>query len=160
MNVQLFRIDDRLIHGQVVLGWAKFLSSKYIILCDNEVAENDWEGELYLSCVPAGLSAQILNINEMTRLLKNGISEPDKTIVLVKSPSVLLDIINQGYSPDKVNIGGLHYEEARKKYLPYLFLSDKEITDLQSCAEKGVNLYCQDVPNAKIYNLSELISTS
>ena len=160
MNVQLFRIDDRLIHGQVVLGWAKFLCSKCVILCDNDVAENDWEGELYLSCVPADLNAKILNIDETIRLLKNGITEPDKTIVLVKSPAVLLDIINEGYSPDKVNVGGLHYGETRKKYLPYLFLSDKEITELQSCVEKGVNLYCQDVPNAKIYDLSDLITPS
>jgi mannose/fructose/N-acetylgalactosamine-specific phosphotransferase system component IIB len=158
MNVQLFRIDDRLIHGQVVLGWAKFLSSKYLILCDNEVAENDWEGELYLSCVPAELTAKILNIDDTIHLLKNGTIEPEKTIVLVKSPEVLLNIINDGYSPENVNIGGLHFGETRKKYLPYLFLSDKEISELQSCIKKGVNIYCQDVPNAKIYQLTELLN--
>ena len=47
MDVQLFRIDDRLIHGQVVIGWVKYLKSKRIILCDDDVVKNEWEKELY-----------------------------------------------------------------------------------------------------------------
>ena len=48
MGVQLFRIDDRLIHGQVLLGWARPLKSERILLCDDEVSQNDWEKELSL----------------------------------------------------------------------------------------------------------------
>lgn len=158
MNVQLFRIDDRLIHGQVVLGWAKYLYSKYVILCDDEIAENEWESELYLSCVPADIDAKIMNIKEATRLLNNGLPEPDKTIVLVKSPADLLHMINNGYFPEKVNIGGRHYSENRKKYLSYVFLSEQDIADLQTCEKKGVILYCQDVPNAKVYKFTELLT--
>ena len=158
MNVQLFRIDDRLIHGQVVLGWAKYLYSKHVVLCDDEIAENEWESELYLSCVPADIDAKIMNIKEAIRLLNNELPEPDKTIVLVKSPAVLLNLIDDGYLPEKVNIGGIHYGESRTKYLPYVFLSEQDIADLQTCAKKGVNLYCQDVPNAKIYKLTDLLT--
>ena len=158
MNVQLFRIDDRLIHGQVVLGWAKYLYSKHVVLCDDEIAENEWESELYLSCVPADIDAKIMNIKEAIRLLNNGLPEPDKTIVLVKSPAVLLHLIDDGYLPEKVNIGGIHYGESRTKYLPYVFLSEQDIADLKTCAKKGVNLYCQDVPNAKVYKFTELLT--
>jgi mannose/fructose/N-acetylgalactosamine-specific phosphotransferase system component IIB len=160
MSVQLFRIDDRLIHGQVVLGWAKYLNSKNVILCDNEIAGNDWESELYLSCVPAELTARILNVNDAVSALNNGAIELEKTIVLVKSPSVLLHMTDDGYIPDKVNLGGIHFGESRKKYLPYLFLSENEINDLRSCQRKGIKLYCQDVPNAKIYQLSDILKSS
>jgi mannose/fructose/N-acetylgalactosamine-specific phosphotransferase system component IIB len=51
MKVQLFRIDDRLIHGQVVIGWANYLKSNRILLCDEEIMQNGWEKELYLTCV-------------------------------------------------------------------------------------------------------------
>ena len=158
MSIQLFRIDDRLIHGQVVLGWAKYLESKHVILCDDEVAANDWESELYLACVPNEIDARIMNIEETSQLLNNGISEPEKTIVLVKSPEVLLRVVNAGYSPEKVNIGGMHFCEDRKKYLPYLFLSDKDIRDLQICEQKGISIYCQDVPNARIYSLADILT--
>ncbi len=158
MSVQLFRIDDRLIHGQVVLGWAKYLNSTNVILCDDEIAQNEWESELYLACVPTNIEAKILNIEEATQLLKNGIGELEKTIILVKSPAVLLKVIEYGYSPEKVNIGGIHFNEDRKKYLPYVFLSEQEISDLKTCQESGVNIYCQDVPNAKVYDLSDILT--
>ena len=57
-NLQLLRIDDRLIHGQVVIGWVTHLNTKEIILCDDSVAENEWEKELYLSCVPKNIKAK------------------------------------------------------------------------------------------------------
>jgi mannose/fructose/N-acetylgalactosamine-specific phosphotransferase system component IIB len=157
MQVQLFRIDDRLIHGQVVLGWAKYLGSSMVILCDDEVARNEWEKELYLSCVPAHLEAQIMNIRETSSYLNDGVNESKDIIVLVKSPAVLRAIIDEGYVPDQVNIGGIHYGENRKKILSYVFLSEADIRDLKVCREKGISIYCQDVPNAKIHPLNELI---
>jgi D-glucosaminate-specific PTS system IIB component len=157
MQVKLFRIDDRLIHGQVVLGWAKYLGSNLVILCDNEVAQNEWEKELYLSCVPSDLEARIMNIKETSLFLNNRVPESQNIIVLIKSPAVLRQIIEAGYIPERVNIGGMHYSENRKKILAYVFLSDEDIADLKICRDKGISIYCQDVPNAKIHNLSELV---
>ena len=62
-DVQLFRIDDRLIHGQVVLGWAQKIGTKRIILCDEEIAGNEWERELYMSCVPEGMETLVINFH-------------------------------------------------------------------------------------------------
>jgi len=78
-------------------------------------------------------------------------------IVLIKSPAILRQLIEAGYIPDRVNIGGLHYGENRKKILPYVFLSEEDIADLKICREKGISIYCQDVPNAKIHQLNELV---
>jgi PTS system mannose-specific IIB component/fructoselysine and glucoselysine-specific PTS system IIB component len=48
----LYRIDDRLIHGQVVVGWGQPLDLKFIVLVDDTVASSDWEQELYRMGVP------------------------------------------------------------------------------------------------------------
>jgi mannose/fructose/N-acetylgalactosamine-specific phosphotransferase system component IIB len=158
MKVQLFRIDDRLIHGQVVLGWAKFLASEYVILCDDEIAKNEWERELYLSCIPEELQARISGISETISILSNGFARPEKTIVLINSPAVLIDMIDQGFIPEKVNVGGLHAAADRKKYLPYVFLNQRELAELKESESHGVELYFQDVPNARIYTLSEVLA--
>ena len=55
MTLELYRIDDRLIHGQVVVGWGQPLDLKFIVLVDDTVAESDWEQELYRMGVPPGL---------------------------------------------------------------------------------------------------------
>jgi mannose/fructose/N-acetylgalactosamine-specific phosphotransferase system component IIB len=158
MDVQLFRIDDRLIHGQVVLGWAKYLDSRRIILCDALVADNTWERELYLSCVPADLEALILNIGETSEYLtNNNVTLPERTIVLVKSPGDILQLADQGFLPSKINLGGLHFSDDRKRYLSYLFMSEEEVAQLRSLAQKGCEIICQDVPTGRRYNLEEVL---
>ncbi len=52
MPVELYRIDDRLIHGQVVVGWGRPLDIRFIVLVDDEVAASEWEQELYRMGVP------------------------------------------------------------------------------------------------------------
>jgi len=157
MDVQLFRIDDRLIHGQVVLAWARPLQSERIILCDDEVSQSDWEKELYCTCVPDHLKAQVCDVDETASILSTKIQPDDKTIVLVKEPKVVMDIVNKGYVPGSVNLGGLHFSDQRKKYLSYVYLNDKEINQLHWLLDKGINIFCQDVPTGKSRNVLDVI---
>jgi mannose/fructose/N-acetylgalactosamine-specific phosphotransferase system component IIB len=157
MDAQLFRIDDRLIHGQVVLGWAKPLKSERILLCDDEVSQSDWEKELYSTCVPEPLKSLVCNVEETATLLATQLQPEDKTIVLVKEPKVVMDIVNKGYVPGKINLGGLHYCDHRKKYLSYIYLNDEEINQLHWLLNKGIHIYCQDVPTSKALDVLDVI---
>jgi len=157
MDVQLFRIDDRLIHGQVVLSWAKSLQSERILLCDDDVSQSEWESELYTSCVPKNLQSQVCGVDEAANILSTKIHNKDKTIVLVKEPKVVMKIVNKGYVPSKVNLGGLHFSDQRKKYLSYLYLNEEEIKQLHWLLDKGIKIYCQDVPTSRALNVLDVI---
>ncbi len=158
MKVQLFRIDDRLIHGQVVIGWANFLNSEKVILCDDSVAENDWEKELYLSSVPEYLTASVLSIEQMAERLKAGEDDFSKTIVLVNSPFTVEKLVEQDANPETINVGGIHYKEGRREYLPYLFLNDQEVESFKKLMNQGIDFYCQDVPSARRIPLQKVLS--
>jgi mannose/fructose/N-acetylgalactosamine-specific phosphotransferase system component IIB len=158
MDVQLFRIDDRLIHGQVVLGWAKPLKSERILLCDDEISQSEWEKELYYTCVPPALETMIFNIGETVDFLTNQIKDNDKTIVLVKDPRSVIAIIERGYQPGNVNIGGIHYDDHRRKFLPYVYLNDEEVQQIHWLLDKGVSIYCQDIPTGRKYDAREIVS--
>lgn len=157
MDVQLFRIDDRLIHGQVVMGWATALNSELIVLCDNSVFENDWEKELYTSCVPDYLQTTILDIDGTVNLLKQENNNLAKTIILFQGPYVVETIAEKGIILTKINVGGIHFREGRKKVLPYLYLDDDEINSFKRCMKKGISFECLDVPTGNNINLKTLI---
>ena len=157
MDVQLFRIDDRLIHGQVVLGWAKPLKSERILLCADEVSQSEWEKELYSTCVPDHLKTLVCNVDETATILASEIHPEDKTIVLVKEPRVVMDIVNKGYVPGSINLGGLHFSDHRKKYLSYIYLNDEEKNQLHWLLDKGIQIYCQDVPTSKALDVLDVI---
>ena len=58
MTLALCRVDDRLIHGQVVIGWGIPLGVEHIVLVDDTVAANDWEQDIYRMAVPAGITVE------------------------------------------------------------------------------------------------------
>lgn len=157
MNIQLIRIDDRLIHGQVVLGWASHLNTKQIILCDDSVAANDWEKELYLSIIPKGMEAKILAVQELAELLKNEANDLSSAIILVNSPTTIEELLELGAPIKNVNVGGIHFKEGRKKILNYLYLNEDEVEAFKRCIEKGVHFECQDIPVCKRTPLAKLI---
>lgn len=158
MNIQLFRIDDRLIHGQVVIGWVSHLNSETIVLCDDSIYANDWEKELYLSIVPDNLNAYVLTIEGLVKELKNPNNDWGKTIILVGSPFVVEEILKHDVFIKKINVGGIHFKEGRKELLPFLFLNDDEIQSFKRLMEKGIHFYCQDVPTAKPIPLQKVLN--
>ncbi|NCQ36333.1 PTS sugar transporter subunit IIB, partial [bacterium] len=52
MTVVLARVDDRLIHGQVTVGWCQHLHPDHLVLADNAVAADPWQSRVYASSVP------------------------------------------------------------------------------------------------------------
>lgn len=157
MNIQLVRIDDRLIHGQVVLGWARHLNTKRIILCDDTVASSDWEKELYLSMVPLDIEGLVLSVPELVEHIQTSDTDLSRTIILVNSPKTIEKLIDSGIALKQVNVGGIHFRQGRKKILNYLYLDEEEVQAFKRCIEKGVIFECQDVPVCKSSSLEKLL---
>jgi mannose/fructose/N-acetylgalactosamine-specific phosphotransferase system component IIB len=156
MPILLYRVDERLIHGQVVVGWSNSLRLDQVVLANDQVASNAWERELYWACVPPEIKATILPVEEAAqKILQNGFKEV-KTIILVDSPFDILRMTEKGVKVESVNVGGVHYREGRKKILPYLFLSEEEISAFKRIISAGIRCECRDVPLAEKHDLSSL----
>ncbi|GAB4333662.1 MAG: PTS sugar transporter subunit IIB [Calditrichia bacterium] len=153
----IWRVDDRLIHGQVVVGWCSQLPIKKLIVCDNEIATTDWEKELLLMAAPPDLPTDILTTDEVAAK-KDEFANPESLqMVLVKSPFIIEELLNKSIKIEKINIGGLHFSENRKEYLSYVFLTDEEAECLRRLSRQGVTIECQDLPGATVVNLTKLL---
>jgi len=156
MPIILYRVDERLIHGQVVVGWGNSLKFDRVVLVNDQVASNAWERELYLACVPPEIKATILSVDEATeKMLQIGFEE-ERTVVLVDSPFDILRLMEKGLKIRSVNVGGIHSGMGRKKILPYLFLGEEEVSAFKKIISSGVRCECRDVPLAEKHDLSAL----
>lgn len=153
----IWRVDDRLIHGQVVVGWCSQLPIKKLMVCDNEIATTDWEKELLLMAAPPDLPTDILTTDEIAAKKDEFVNPESLQMVLVKSPFIIEELLNKSVSIEKINIGGLHFSENRKEYLSYVFLTDEEAECLQRLSRQGVVIECQDLPGAAVVNLTKLL---
>ena len=157
MPIILYRIDERLIHGQVVVGWVNSLGVDRIILANDKVASNPWERELYLACVPPEIKVTILSMDQAIHQISKDGFRKEKTILLVDSPFDIVRMVEKGVKIDRVNVGGIHSKEGRRKILSYLYLSDEEISAFRKLFTCGIKCECRDVPLAEKKDLSILL---
>ncbi len=157
MPILLYRIDERLIHGQVVVGWGNSLRLDRIVLANDKVASDPWERELYLACVPPQMEATIHSVDEVTDVIFQDRFKKSKTILLVDSPFDILRMAEKGVQIDWINVGGIHSKKGRKKILPYLYLAPEEICVFKKLFILGIRCECRDVPLAEKKDLSTLL---
>lgn len=154
MSLVLVRLDDRLIHGQVVVGWVHELSADRILLIDDGVAANEWERELYTLGVPAGVEVEFAAIEQAGMVLDRYAESEQRTIVVIADVDTLVAACGASKAVQDVNVGGIHEGEGRTRRLRYVFLSEAEAAKLSLLSEQGVAISARDVPTAKSVPLS------
>ena len=158
MSVELFRVDDRLIHGQVVVGWGRPLDIRFIALVDDEVAASDWEQELYRMGVPAEMDVYFDSVASASRRLPSYIADVRRGIVLTGDVETMRALAAASPGVTHVNLGGLHHRPGRTERLRYVFLTPDEEAHLRDLAAAGVEVTAQDLPSAPAIPLADLLT--
>ena len=157
MSVVLYRIDDRLIHGQVVVGWGQRLGVGFIVLVDEGVRANVWEQELYRMGVPPAMDVVFVGVAEAASQAQAWERDPRKGILLTGDVETMAALCAALPEVRKVNLGGVHAREGRTERLRYVFLSEAEAARLKALAAGGVEVTAQDVPTARPVPIAELV---
>jgi mannose/fructose/N-acetylgalactosamine-specific phosphotransferase system component IIB len=152
----LVRVDDRLVHGQVVIGWGRTLDLRRIVLVDDVVRANTWEQDLYRMGVPKGMQVEFASVAEAADAFARCEKDGQHTLVLVGSVETLMRLA-EVVPVTRVNLGGIHQGPGREERLRYLFLSHEEAAQLGALAERGVSVTAQDVPTATPIPLREVL---
>jgi mannose/fructose/N-acetylgalactosamine-specific phosphotransferase system component IIB len=156
MPIRLCRIDDRLIHGQVVLGWARALGIGDIVLVDDEVAASAWEQDLYRMAVPPELQVEFVNTAQARLRLPEWQASPMAVLILTGKIETMARLLADVPHPPAVNLGGIHHRDGRTERLPYVYLTDGELAELQRLRSAGVEVTAEDVPGAGAVSLEGL----
>jgi len=159
VTVELFRIDDRLIHGQVVVGWGQPLDIGFIVLVDDTVAASDWEQELYRMGVPPEMDVYFHSASDAIAAMPKYLAESRRGILLTGDIATMQRLVDGGVVHN-VNIGGIHSKPGRVQRLRYVFLSPDEESQLRALANNGVKVSAQDLPGARDVSLPDLLAGS
>lgn len=156
MSLALVRLDDRLIHGQVVVGWGQPLNIGFIVLVDDEVRNSAWEQDLYRMGVPASIEVRFVSLVEAERLLGEWEQDDRVGILLAGDIDTMVALAATGRVRE-VNIGGIHHRAGRTERLRYVYLTDEEAGKLRGLAANGVLVTAQDVPTARAVPIGEFL---
>jgi len=155
MTIALYRIDDRLIHGQVVVGWGQPLDVAFIVLVDDEVRSSDWEQDLYRMGVPAHIEVVFASVDEAAERLPAWEADARVGILLVPDIDTAVGLAGRSNRVKRFNVGGIHHRAGRTERLRFVYLTDEERDKLRRLAASGVEVTAQDVPTARAVPLAE-----
>ena len=158
MPVELYRIDDRLIHGQVVVGWGQPLDIKLLVLVDDVVASSEWEQELYRMAVPPEMEIRFESVESAARANDQYAADKRSSIFVIADIESMQRLISLAPAIRRVNLGGIHHRAGRNQKLRYVFLSPEEEQMLRDLTAGGVTVTAQDVPSARVVPVEELVS--
>jgi mannose/fructose/N-acetylgalactosamine-specific phosphotransferase system component IIB len=152
------RIDDRLIHGQVVEGWVNYLKATCILVADDAVASNPLQRSIILLSAPQGLKVLIGTVEEMCGQLRNPALDADRAILLFSNPADVIRALKTGMACEALNIGGMHFVPGKRKLMDILAVSDADLEALREIAGKGVKIGIQTVPTQRSVPLEKILA--
>ena len=145
MSWLLLRVDDRLIHGQVLVAWGHHLHPERIWVVDDAAAGNAWEKDLMASAAP-DVDVQVVTVVTMTAAWAQEDAAAGGAFLLVRDLKTARALVESGATITRLNLGGLHYAPGKSKVNEYIYLDDADRAHARALLARGLTLEVQDVP--------------
>ncbi len=110
MPIVLCRVDDRLVHGQVVIGWGRPLGVEFIALVDEGVSASSWEQDLYRMAVPPEIDVRFVTVAEAAAQLGAWQAGERRGIILTGDLETMAVLHRADPAVvHRINLGGIHH---------------------------------------------------
>ena len=143
----LVRIDDRLIHGQVVEGWLPVLKAARVVVVSDDAASDPVQRALMELSLPAEVALDVLDSIKAPAVLKAAAGSSERVLLLAPGPQEVLALHEAGVPFDSVNVGGLHFAAGTVQLGKAIFLDQGDMLCLEALAARGVRVEGRAVPS-------------
>ncbi|AZP95675.1 PTS system mannose/fructose/N-acetylgalactosamine-transporter subunit IIB [Latilactobacillus curvatus] len=154
-NLVLTRIDDRLIHGQVMTAWIKNKNAEQVVIIDDGVAQDDFMINVLENAVPDNIAIGIFSKEDGVTFFSDPLEAP--TIILAKTPQVLEYMIDHGINIQEIDLGGMGAKDDRERLYHTISTNKEENESFKRLMDKGVDAFIQIMPQNDKVSLKTLL---
>ena len=147
-EIVLFRIDERLVHGQIVTAWLGHTQVNKIIVIDDPVATDSFMGSILKMAVPPQVAVDILTVSQAAQLAADD-EQADRLMIVVKTPETARKVLANQLAVREINLGNSGMAGKRVKLTDSVYLDENGIQDVNTIVELGYQVYCQTTPSTK-----------
>lgn len=159
MSIVLFRVDERLIHGQVVLGWGGELHPQRYLVVDDDLAGSAWEQELYRLSVPDEVAVVFTDVPGGRAALSGWRDDDVRSVLLTRDVAAMAALGGDGgLEGAEINLGGIHPRPGRTEVRPYLFLDDADRAGVRALVTGGAAVTGRDLPGASRVPVEQILA--
>lgn len=159
-NVVLSRVDDRLIHGEVVTAWIPTSGANRVIIVDDEVVQDQFNVRVVKALAPAGTKVIVYGVEKAAeKLMVKGV-EGERILILAKTPTTFNRLIKAGVPLKEVNLGGAGIRGKRQPFINNVALDPDEVLACEEMKNAGVRVYYQLVPEQGVIEIDNALKTA
>jgi mannose/fructose/N-acetylgalactosamine-specific phosphotransferase system component IIB len=159
-GVALIRVDNRLVHGQVLEAWLPALDAHGVLVVDDEAAGNVLARSAMALAIPPKVQFQVLKVAAAAELLRpGGKGVPGvRTLLLVRDVRDAVALHEQGVPLPRLNLGNVHFANGRRQVTPSVYLDGGEMEALARLAAAGTEIEARATPSEHPSSLPALQS--
>ena len=147
MGLSLVRVDDRLIHGQVVAIWLKALGARRILIVDDTTARDEFLREVITLAAPPGVPVEVHELEGGTERVRQASADAEPAFVLLRSPITALRLREAGIEFPLLNVGGMGAGPGRKPLYRNISASPDELEAMRQLERMGTQVELRIVEN-------------
>lgn len=140
MKINLARIDDRLIHGQVSTVWAKEAGAERIIVVSEEVCQDEIRKTLVKQAAPPGIKVNIVTVEKAIKVFNNPNYQNETVFYLFTNPMEALELVKGGVPLKTINIGGMQFKTGRTQITKAVSVSQVDVEAFKELKALNVEL--------------------
>lgn len=158
MTTVLYRVDDRLIHGQIIAAWVPYTRATRIVVADNQLPDNVLQTKILRMAAPPKLRVEILSVRQAVTFMGQQRSGPGLlTIMLFSSLEAVVQALDEGLYLTELNLGNIHNAVGKLQVSDSISLSQSEIAYLRSFQKQELKVTIQPVPTAPAIDVFTLL---
>ncbi len=154
-NIILARIDDRLIHGQITIGWLNKINVDTVVIVDEELRKNSFLSDMTKNAAPDKYKIEILTEKEFIDYYDS--EENADLLVLSKRPQVYENIQRKSKIFKEINIGNIGSKDNSKKIYKSIYINNEEKKSIENLLANDCNVYVQILPEDSKIKIEKLI---
>lgn len=157
-NVVLARIDDRLIHGQIVTAWVKTTDANVILIADDKLMQDSFTQRILKAAAPPAVEVILNGLDDAAEYLAGDSPNGENIILLVKDPIVMKNLCDRGgVKFERIILGGMGAKAGRQRFNKNISASPEEVNAIREIIDSGTEMFYQLVPKEVAVNVRKIL---
>ena len=159
MTIQLLRIDDRMIHGQITTAWARMASIDHVAVANDAAAKNELQSKILKMAAPPGITIDILTRDDAYQNIESGQWDKNQTLFITRNSVDMLVMIEKGLAAEFINIGNIKKAPGLIEINREVWATQEEIQAWYKLNDLGIKLEIQWTPIEKKINFNKVLES-
>ncbi|MBE9529157.1 MAG: PTS sugar transporter subunit IIB [Proteobacteria bacterium] len=149
--INFVRVDDRLLHGQIICAWVPFYNANLMVVASDDAASDTLLKGILMSCARNGLGVEVLDVGEATTELMGDLHNDDRVILVVGKLADALKLFEGGVTFKSLNLGNIHHSSdvCGRALSDSVTVDAEDESMLERLVSMGVDVEIRDVPTTE-----------